>query len=644
MRMSLKLYRLLLKLYPASFRENYEGPLERDFQDEYAQTTGAAAIVGLWMRTALDVAASAPPQIFREFLQDARHALRVWGKRPVHTAFAIAALAIGIGANTGVFSVLNALLLRSLPFREPDRLAALPMFSPTPLTGHVAEFHAWRTHSRYLEDAARFNSSEVNLDGAHEGMRVRLTETSSNFFSLLGCRPPWGRGFAPGEDTPGRDGVAVIGYGLWQEFFGGDRNALGRTIRVNGAPLTIVGIAPPEFDYPQRTAIWAPTSFDWDRIPKEGPNFLQIIGRLKAGVTWAQARQAFKAEASGQWSPMGGAAGPPPLSPIQEQLAGPVKRASLILMAGAALILLMACLNLANLLLARTLDRSNEMTIRAALGASRARLIQQLLTESVCAALLAAVAGLLVAAWAERLASAVQPAPLAEQAYTILDWRVLAFALGVAVLTGIAFGVLPALSIGRARGSSMLIRSAAAGPRTARTRNVLMAAQVALTIVLLTSSIALGRAFLGLLRVDNGYAVRNIITMSVSLAGSPYEKDDRALAWYDEVMRRVRAVPGVVSASATEFLPLNSTAYMGGEFPFAGAPTGRFALLLRVMPDFFQTMGGRVLRGREFQTRDLKAGVSVAVVSDEFARNSGDPRSVVGRTLMIFGRPATVVG
>ena len=224
MPVSLRLYRLLLKLYPASFRENYGSPLQRQFKDEYADARSVPDLARLWARTLLDVGRSLPAQLVREIGQDSRHAVRLWRRRPLQTAFTIAVLAIAIGANTGVFSVLNAVLLRSLPFAEPTRLALMRMSSPPARS--AAEFHAWRQQSRYLADAALYSSLEVNIDEGREAARLRLTETSWNFFSLLGTQTVLGRAFAPDEDTPGRGAVAVIGHGLWQQRFGGDPRAV----------------------------------------------------------------------------------------------------------------------------------------------------------------------------------------------------------------------------------------------------------------------------------------------------------------------------------------------------------------------------------------------------------------------------------
>jgi putative ABC transport system permease protein len=447
MRWSLRLYRLLVKLYPAGFREEYRVPLERQFRDDLAEVRGPGGTARFWLATLLDFARTVPRQLAREVTQDGRHALRLWRRRPLASTFAVAILSIAIGANTGVFSVINALLLRSLPFRAPARLAVLGNFGPARDT-----FHTWQRQSAYLEEAATYDTLDVNVEGIHQSARLMLAETSWNFFSLLGTRPAEGRGFADGEDTPGRDAVAVIGYGLWQRLYGADPGAIGSTIRVNGASLTIVGVAPAGFDYPEKAELWTPTTFDYERIPKTGSViFFTTIGRLEPQMTWSQARAAFEAEAYARTPDRRheDAVNQPRLMPLQDQLAGPIKNAALILMGGVGLLLLLACANVANLLLARTAARSNELAIRMALGASRARLTQQLLTETLLMSIVATVAGLIVAYWTAAIVSLVQPASIGAQAYEVLDWRVLAFAAALSIGTGLVFGVSPALYASR---------------------------------------------------------------------------------------------------------------------------------------------------------------------------------------------------
>ena len=295
--LSLKLYRWFLRLYPVGFGENYARPMETEFRDELAESSGVWALAALWVRLLTDLGVSIPAQDSREVLQDLKYTLRLWAKRPWLVGFTIAALAIGIGANTGVFSVVNALLLRSLPFREPDRLALLHEFIPP--HDSAKEFHDWRQQSAYLADAALFEENDVNLGGMRVASRAHVAQTSWNFFSVLGTQPVLGTGFAADEDVdgtgwglPGRNAVAVIGYGLWQQLFGGDPKVLGATIRIDGNPLTVVGVAPPGFDYPGKALLWKPAAFS------PGNNGWGTIARLKPGITWPQARAAFAVEVS----------------------------------------------------------------------------------------------------------------------------------------------------------------------------------------------------------------------------------------------------------------------------------------------------------------------------------------------------------
>jgi predicted permease len=612
--------------------------MERQFQDDLAEVHGSRDFLRLWARTLIDIVRSAPGPFASEITQDVRFALRLWRRRPVQTIFAVAALALAIGASAGVFSVVNALLLRPLPFSDADRLAELHMFGPP-----RSEFHDWRQQSAYLADAATFDSLEVNVEARGQTSRMRLTETSWNFFSLLGNQPASGRAFLPGEDEPGRGDVALIADRVWQRLFGNDQRAIGSIIRVNGTPLTIVGIAPPDFDYPARTQLWTPTTFDYQRIPKTGSVLMWTsIGRLKPELTWTQARHAFDAEAYERAPQRRNADAPnrPALIPLQQQLAGPVRQAALIFLGAVGFLLLLACANLANLLLARTVARSGDLAIQAALGASRVRLTQQLFTESLLLSLVASAGGLVVAHWSARLAAAVAPAQLASQSYTVLDWRVLAFAISLAILTGVFFGVAPALYAARASprtgGRSMM-----AGLAHARARSVLVAGQVAMTLVLLTGAIALARDFVRLVSTDNGYDLESIATMTVSFAGTDYTANGRPWSYYDEAASRIQRVPGVEAVSATESLPLAVDAFMGTTFTLDGSgPSSPLTTVISIAPAFFRTMGVRVLAGREFSHIDLTSRESLAIVNEQFARTFGEPSTLVGRVLTADRWPA----
>ena len=430
-RLSLRLYRLLLKLYPATFREEYAVPMERAFRDELAESHNVWALAVLWLRLLSDLAKSIPLQLMHQVGQDTRHTLRLWVKSPGNTGFAILALAIGIGANTGVFSVVNALVLRSLPFKDSSRLASIHTY----LVPHDSanQFHDWRQQSTYLAGAALFEQGDVNLGNTDNIVHAHAALTSWNFFSTLGTQPLIGRSFNAGEDTPGRNTVAVIGYGLWQQLFAGDARALGSRLLLNGMPLTVIGVMQPGFDYPNHAVLWKAAEFS------RGNNGWETVARLKAGITWPQAQAAFAAEIEHLF-PNHSRKYPPHMVPLRDQLTGPVKNASLLLMASVLLILLIACGNVANLLLARTADRGMELSIRSALGASRARIVQQLLTECLLLASAACIAGLVVAFWTAAQAAKVQPSLLVTQSYSVLDGRVLGFAVLIALLSALSLG------------------------------------------------------------------------------------------------------------------------------------------------------------------------------------------------------------
>src|SRR5262245_53317898 len=630
---SLRLYCWLLRLYPAGFRENYAGPLERAFRDELEESAGLWALASLWIRLLADLAISIPAQITREVSQDARHTLRLWAKRPWHTGFAIAALAIGIGATTGVFSVVNALLVRSLPFHDPSRLASLSPQEFIPPHDSAKQFHEWREQSTYLADAVLVEEKDVNLGGAHDAVRAHACQTSWNFFSTLGTQPVLGRGFMPGEDIAGRNEIAIIAYGLWQQLFAEERQALGSTIQVDGQPLTVIGVAPPGFDFPSNTALWKPAVFS------PGNNGWATVARLKPGIEWPRARAAFDVEVerlSAKQETANNANPRPRLRSLQDALAGPVKNASLLLMGVVVLVLRIACTNVANLLMARTADRAAELSVRSALGASRARLVQQLITECLILSLVGTLAGLLVAHWTTSIAAKVSPPPLAAQSYSILDGRVLIFTVVVSILSGLFFGVLPSMHVGRIHAFGTRSSSRTGGSRLIR--EALASAQVMLTILLLAASVSVGRAFVHLMRRDRGYDVKGVATVSVSLDGTRYQGGER-LPYFEEVLARVRALPSVRNASATEFLPLYATGFVGGPFGLDGTPAKRNSTMVSVLSEYFRTMGGQIRYGREFTSAEVRSRAKVAVVNERFAAGFGASQEAVGRQLTLGNEP-----
>jgi predicted permease len=575
--------------------------------------------------------------------QDLRYALRLWISRPWQAAFAVAALAIGIGANTGVFSVVNALLLRSLPFRQPDRLALVHNFIPPHDTSK--QFHDWSQQSKYLADAALSEEIDVNIGGTRVASRVHLAQTSWNFFSLLGTQPVLGRSFAPeneadapGFGLPGRNAEVVISYGLWQQVFAEDAKALGATIRLNGNPFTVIGVAPPGFDFPHKAVIWKPAAFS------PGNNGWTTIARLKPEVPWAKARSAFALEAK-LLSPK--QQGPndfqPNITPLQDALAGPVKNASLMFMGAVMLVLLIACTNVATILTARTADRTREFSIRSALGATTARLARQLFTESLVLSCIATLAGLAIACWITSLAAKVKPPSLGAESYSILDPRVLGFTVVVSIMTALMFSILPAFYLRRVRGLGTA--NASQPPSGRLVREVLAGAQVMLTIILLAGSVSLGRAFIHLMRIDRGYDVKQVVTVGVSLDGTTHQMEKRQLPYFEEVLDRVRHLPGVRSASATEFLPLYASAFIGAPFGLDGRPAARNSIMIPVMGNYFQTMGAQLLYGREFTEDEVRSGERVAVVNERFAKAFGKGEEAVGHQLTVgHATPRKIIG
>jgi predicted permease len=632
-----KLYRKLLKLYPASFRQEYEGAMTRQFRDEQRDTRGWKENVGLWLHALSDVAASAPRELVRELGQDLRFATRVYCRRPVSAVIAIATLALAVGASTGMFSVASALLLRSLPFADASRLVELRLSPFTAGMGH-AGFAEWRDHSSYLDSAATFSTSEMNLNSGRDALRVRVTEVSANFFSLLGVRSDLGRAFVAGEDKPGQSHVVVISHRLWLQAYGGDPAVIGSTGHLDGAAVTITGVAPPRFDYPGNVDVWTPTVFDFELIPKRGAFTWQTIGRLKSGVTMSQARHQFKAEVS-RVSPDSFRLednSSPELVGLRDQLSSQIRQSVLILSAVVLLVLLTACANVAQLLLSRTAERNQELALRSALGASRSRLIQQLTVEATALTLTGSVLGMIVALLVSRTASAILPAKLATQNYTLLDWNVLCFAVTLALIAGAVFGIMPAWLIGRIQPSTQLVRvhPGTSESVTTRLRSILVSLQVALTLTLLVSSFTAGTAFLRLVHTDLGFQPANVVTLNVSLQGTKYQSENAEWQYYSALRERLLSIPGVEAVGAVNYLPLASNVLMAGTIQAESGVKVPGVVLNGVMPGYFRAMGTKVIAGREFENGAGKSPEPLVIVNEAFARQSGFGSNIIGKRII----------
>lgn len=632
----LRLYRWILRLYPARFRDDFREELDLAFRLEYEEARGVAARSGFLLRVLWDILRSLPAQLAREFAQDLRFAARVHARTPVRSSFAVLVLALALGVCSGVFSVVNALLLRPLPFEDPARLAQLHLY-PRGAGEDPRAFHDWRKSSGYLKDAASFSVTTVNAGTRSQRMRAVTAEVSANFFTMLGTPMRHGRGFSEGEDAPGSNQVAVVGYGFWQQDLGGDPGAIGSRIQLSGVPFTVIGVAPPGFDYPSRASIWTPTVFDWERIPKAGVTFWQRIGRLAGGISFEAAESLYQSEI-GELAP-GGAPDEinrPRLIPLQEHLAGRVKRASTALLIGAGLVLLIAAASTAGMLVTRVFERQKEMEVRSALGASEARVTQQLVTESVVLALLAAGIGLAIGHWVCRVAALSNPASLELQQFSVLDWHVAGLAVLIALALTFLFGTLPARLLARATASGHV-----GGIRRLRTgllQRGLVCAQIAASVSLLAGSFLVGTAFLELTRSDLGFDREGLVTLSVSLTGTRRESQSDRELYYREALERLKSVPGVVAAAGAEYLPLAASAFGGNRFHMGDPSKAEIAIVLPITEGYFRTLGTPVLYGREFLTGDGSAGDRVAVVNDAFARQFGDPSRMVGLRIATAGR------
>lgn len=636
--LALRIYRWLLALYPATFREVHSRSMEQDFLEEYAECSGSFRRLQIWVSVVLDLLRAVPRQTIEEFSQDVWLSVRLWRKTPWQVALTVSSLAIGIGAATGGFSIVNGLFLRELPFRHPDRLATFGPDVYNPPHGSAREFAHWRSGSNYFQNAAIFEEGDVNLSDVPFPDRVHVAQTSWSFFRVLGVDPALGRFFDSEHDDD--TDVAVISYGFWQQRMGGRATVAGSRIRLDGTPLTVIGVAPPAFDYPGRAQVWRPTRYS------AGNNGWTTVARLRDGVSWPQAQSAFLAEVQRSF-PKDPAVFRPEtirLTPMRAALNGTAGQASLILMGCVVVVMLLACANATGLLLGRMMDRGQELAIRSALGASRARLMQQVSTEALLVATVSAGIGWAIAVWATSAVDHLQPAALESQSYSLFHPTVITFAAVAGLFCTALLGTLPAWFAGRVhrfanRGERHL-------PSSLRMREVLILCQVAITSTLLASSFSLGRAFHTLMTRDRGYDLSSVVTAAVSLDGTTYQTSTARLSYFERVTAQLGDLPWVRSASATEFLPLFTNGFMGGRLGVEGRPANRNSVVIPVLSGFFRTMGVPLAHGREFTASEVHNGARVAVVNYRFAESVGmAPSELIGR-LLTAGRtkPWTIIG
>jgi predicted permease len=583
--------------------------------------------------------------VLDDMAQDVRYALRHLQKNPGFAATVVLTLALGIGANTAIFSVVNAVLLQPLPYRDPDRLVfawGRILDQTTAVT--APDFVDWTAASRTLDLAAMTGrGADVNLTGVGDPLRITGARISANYFDVLGVRPTFGRTFLREEDQEGHQQVAILSEGLWREHFGGDRQILGKTISLNGDPHTIVGVMPASVALtPNSPRLWIPLALTKRELSAPGSRYLRVIGRLNPGVSRDEADAELNtiARAIQVKRPRSNQATLARLVPVREQLVGDVRPTLFILVAIVALVLLTACANVANLLLARAGGRARELAIRTAIGAARGRLARQLLTESIVLAMLGGAAGLLVAFWATSALAAYLPASTPGLGSARIDGTSLAFTAGLAIVTGLLFGLAPGLHMTRGQSHAPLKegrRGGADGAGSRWLRTSLVVYEVAVSLVLLISAGLLVRSFWQLLAVDPGFHPPRVLAWRLAPAQS-YTTTDQLARFYRQVRERVAAVPGVSVVSLVSELPLdnpgtNLVVFPEGR-PRATSPADmQFVFYRMVGGEYFRALGIPLLRGRTLTDADRAGATRVAVINEATANRLWPGEDPIGKRI-----------
>ena len=581
-------------------------------------------------------------------LQDLRYAIRMLMKKPGFAAVAVITLALGIGANTAIFSVVNAVLLRSLPYPEADRLVvvthhypALKLQAPVSPTG----FADYRSQSDLFENVSVSSGWSVNLTGEGEPERIRGRLVSASFFPTLKVEAALGRLFTAEEDQPGQNRVVVITHGFWQQRFGADPQVAGKTLNLNGNAYTVIGVLPAGFEFGDEVVVYAPLALSPDQLANQrGNEFLFLVARLKPGVTIA-ATQAQMDTIAGRIKEqrLGGYPADWGLTvrSLTDLAVGDIRPALLVLLGAVGFVLLIACANVANLMLARSTARQKEIAIRTALGASRFRVIRQLLTESTILSLVGGTLGLALAVWGVDLLVRIDQNNIPRSKEIAVDLYVLGFSLLVSLLTGILFGFVPAIQASKITLNETLKeggRGSTGSGRQRAFRSLLVVSEIALALVLLVGAGLLIKSFARLLDVSPGFRTDNLLTMQISLPASKYGEAHQVAGFYKEAIERIRAVPGVETASAISDLPLSGSV-SSGSFRIQGRPPltpGELAPhsdRRAITPDYFNTLGIPMLKGRTFSDSDVADRQPVAIIDETMAKKYWPDEDPLGKHL-----------
>ena len=579
--------------------------------------------------------------------RDVRFGARALVHSPIFSVVTVLSLALGIGANTAIFSVVNGLLLRPLPYPEPEHLVhvwhtppqqsfpGLDRFSVSP-----ANYFDWKAQSSVFEQMAVYGYTGLSLSTSNDPLPLIAATVSSDFFSVLRSNAMQGRTFTPDEEQPGRDQVVVISHALWQRAFGANPNIVGQTLTLNSRSFTVVGIMPARFEFPREAELWVPLAWDEKERQVRSIHDYLVIARLKQNVSPQQAHAEMSTISSRleQQYPEENKGWGSVVIPLHEDLVGDMRTALLVLFCAVGFVLLIACANVANLMLARGANRQKEMAVRIALGAGRARLVRQLLTESVLLAVIGGLLGLLLAVWGSRMLVRLGGLPTSSDIG--IDMWALGFTLLVSFAAGIIIGIVPALQFTRTSISDTLKQGSGrtgGSPIKQHTRKALVVSEVALSLVLLIGAGLMIRSFWKLQNVDPGFDTSNALTMSVGLSYIRYSEPHQQLAYIDRAIEQIRAVPGVVSVGATTVVPL---AGGGSTQPFSieGRPTGAIAeqpmaQTRYISPDYFRAIGIPLRQGRFFSDQDRDNSVPVIIISDAMARRFWPGENPIGKRL-----------
>jgi putative ABC transport system permease protein len=575
-----------------------------------------------------------------DLLRDLRYGARMLWKKPGFTAVAIVTLALGIGANTALFSVVNAVLLRPLPYREPDRLVILWEQAATMQTSLAyLNFTDLRARNSVFETLTGFRRDSFNLTGAGDAERLNGRMVSAEFFATFGKPPARGRDFTAADDAPGAAPVAILSHAYWQRRFGGDEKVVGGRLTLNDRAFTVVGVAAPDFQFGAGADVFVPLGLYADRYQERGSHpGIYAVGRLKPGVSAEQARADLDAvmAALGREFPNSNKDRRVHLEDLFDNTVQEVRPTLYVLLGAVGFVLLIACANVANLLLGTAAARRREIAVRSALGAGRGRVVRQMLTESVLLSFGGGLLGVLLAVWGTDALIALVPEGIPRLAEAGVDWRVLGFTLALCVLTGLLFGLVPAWQAARVDLNEVLKEGGRGSTgRRARARGLLVVAEVALALVLLAGAGLMVRSFRELQQVETGFAANNLLTMSLALTVAPGE-DGRARAFLDQLEEKLRALPGVQSAAISNGLPfagaIQDSFYLAGES--ATDPRNeKMAVVYLTSPDYLRAMGIRLLSGRFFTPQDRLGSAPVAVIDETLARQHFPGRDPIGQHL-----------